>query len=104
VGNTFGSLADTVVGSGILIKSAVGVGGVICIGILCFYPLLKIIVFTIMYRVGSAVLQPVSDRRMVAAMQAAGESGKLLLGFVFAGTLLFVFSIIIVLFCSNCFG
>ncbi len=104
VGNTLGSLADTVVGSGILIKSAVGVGGVICIGILCFYPLLKIIVFTIMYRVGSAVLQPVSDRRMVAAMQAAGESGKLLLGFVFAGTLLFIFSIIIVLFCSNCFG
>ena len=97
VGNTAGSIADTVAGSGLLLKSAVGIGGVVCIGLICLYPLLKIFVFMIMSRVGGAVLQPVSDRKMVTALQVAADSGKLLIEYVLAGALLFVFSIIIVL-------
>ena len=104
VGNTVGSLADTVVGSSILLKSAVGIGGMVCILILCGYPLLKLLVFMGMYQIGSAVVQPVSDRRIVAAMQSAAESGRLLLGYVFAGSMLFILSIIIVLLCTNCLG
>ncbi len=42
VGNTAGSVMDTVYGSGLLIKSAVGVGGVIAIVILCLYPMMKV--------------------------------------------------------------
>ncbi len=102
VGNAVGSMADTVVGSSLLLKSAVGVGGMVCILILCCYPLIKLVVFMGMYQIGSAVLQPVSDRRMVAAMQSAAESGKLLLGYVFSGSMLFLFSILIVLLCTNC--
>lgn len=101
VGNTLGSLADTVLGSGMLIKSAVGVGGLLCIIVMCFYPIVKLLVFTVMYRVGGAMIQPVSDKRVVAALQAAAESGKLLLGYVFAGALMFLLSIIIILVCTN---
>lgn len=101
VGNTFGSLADTVLGSGMLIKSAVGVGGLLCIIVMCFYPLVKLLVFTAMYRLGGAMIQPISDRRVVSALQAAAESGKLLLGYVFAGALMFLLSIIIILVSTN---
>lgn len=101
VGNTVGSVADTVFGSGILIKSAVGVGGLICILVLCFYPLVKLLVFTLLYRIGGAVVQPISDRRVAAALHAAAESGKILAGYVFAGALMFLLSIIIVLVCTN---
>lgn len=51
VGNTAGSVMDTVYGSGLLIKSAVGVGGVIAIVILCLYPMMKVFLFTFLYRV-----------------------------------------------------
>lgn len=101
VGNTVGSMADTVVGSSMLIKSAIGVGGLVCILILCFYPLVKILVFTLLYRIGGAVVQPVSDRRVAAALHAAAESGKILAGYVSAGALMFLISIIIVLVCTN---
>lgn len=101
VGNTVGSVADTVVGTGILIKSAIGVGGLICILVLCFYPLVKLLIFTVMYKIGGAVVQPVSDRRVAAALHAAAESGKILAGYVFAGALMFLLSIIIILICTN---
>lgn len=101
VGNTVGSVADTVVGSSMLIKSAIGVGGLACILILCFYPLVKIIVFTLLYRIGGAVVQPVSDRRVAAALHAAAESGKILAGYVTAGALMFLISILIVLVSTN---
>ncbi len=101
VGNTVGSVADTVVGTGILIKSAIGVGGLICILVLCFYPLVKLLIFTVMYKIWGAVVQPVSDRRVAAALHAAAESGKILAGYVFAGALMFLLSIIIILICTN---
>lgn len=101
VGNTVGSVLETMLGSGVLIKSAVGIGGVIGIFILCIYPLLKLLVFTLVYKVGGAVIQPVSDGRIVAILQSAAASGKILLGYVLAGTLMFTLSITIVLVCTN---
>lgn len=101
VGSSIGSVADTVFGSGMLIKSAVGVGGVLCILVLCFYPLLKLFVFQLMYRAGSALVQPVSDKRVAAALQTAAESSMLLMQFVFAGALMFLLSITIVVVSTN---
>ena len=101
VGNTVGSVMDTLLGSGVLIKSAIGIGGVIGICVLCVYPLLKLLVFTLVYKVGSAVIQPVSDGRVVAILQSAATSGKILLLYVLAGALMFTLSITIVLVCTN---
>lgn len=101
VGNTMETVADTLFGSGMLIKSAVGVGGLVCILLLCFYPMLKLLVFAVMFKIGGALVQPVSDKRMVSALEAAAESGKLMLGYVFAGALMFLLSITITLVSTN---
>lgn len=101
VGNTVGSVVDTVLGSGVLIKSAVGVGGLIGILVLCIYPLMKLLVFTLLYRIGGAVVQPVSDRRIVMVLQSAAASGRILLGYMAASTLMFLLSIVIVLVSTN---
>lgn len=101
VGNTMETVADTLFGSGMLIKSAVGVGGLVCILLLCFYPMLKLFIFAIMFKIGGAFVQPVSDKRMVSALEAAAESGKLMLGYVFAGALMFLLSITIILVSTN---
>lgn len=100
VGNTAGSVMDTVYGSGLLIKSAVGVGGVIAIVILCLYPMMKVFLFTFLYRVaerGAAV----SDHRIVMVLQSAATSGKLMLGYLLASGLMFLLSIVIVLVSTN---
>ena len=101
VGNTVGSVVDTALGSGVLIKSAVEVGGLIGILILCIYPLMKILVFTLLYRMGGAIVQPVSDRRIVMILQSAAASGRLLLGYMAASALMFLLSIVIVLVSTN---
>ena len=101
VGNTVGSVVDTVLGSGVLIKSAVGVGGLIGILILCIYPLIQLFIFTLLYRIGGAVVQPVSDRRIVMVLQSVAASGKILMGYIAASTLMFLLSIVIVLVSTN---
>ena len=90
VGNVFGGITDTIVGSGVLIKSAIGVGGIIAIALICLLPLLKLGLFTFFYRVIAAFSQPVADRRMVAVFQGSADSGKLLFQLVFMTAVLFL--------------
>lgn len=101
VGNTVGSVMDTVLGSGVLIKSAVGVGGLIAIIVLCLYPLLKLLMFTFLYKAGGAAVQPISDRRVVIILQSVAASGKILLGYLVVSTLMFLLSITIILVSTN---
>jgi len=101
VGNTLGSAADTILGSGMLIKSAVGVGGILCIIVLCFYPIIKLSVFTLIYRLSSAFIQPIGDKRIVVVLHAVFESGKILLWYLLAGMIMFLLSITIVLAVTN---
>ncbi|MGN1206440.1 MAG: stage III sporulation protein AE, partial [Eubacterium sp.] len=101
VGNVFGGITDTIVGSGILIKSAIGVGGIIAIALICLLPLLKLGVFTFTYRVMAAFSQPVADRRMVAVFQGSADSGKLLFELVFMVAVLFLLTLTIIIAATN---
>ena len=101
VGNVFGGVTDTIVGSGILIKSAIGVGGIIAIALICLLPLLKLGLFTFTYRVVAAFSQPVADRRMVAVFQGSADSGKLLFQLVFMVAVLFLLTLTIIIAATN---
>lgn len=101
IGNSIGSVADTVVGSGMLIKSAVGVGGILCILILCVYPVVKLFIFQLVYRVCAALVQPVSDKRIASILQTTAESGVFLLKVVLAAGVMFLLSITIVVVSTN---
>lgn len=73
----------------------------IAIVILCLYPMMKVFLFTFLYRVAGAVAQPVSDHRIVMVLQSAATSGKLMLGYLLASGLMFLLSIVIVLVSTN---
>ncbi len=104
VGNTVGSVLDTLFSSGVLIKSAVGVGGLIAILLLCVYPIIQLALFALSYKISGALVQPVSDTRIVTMLVAVHNSGKLLLGYVSAAALMFMLSIVIVLVSTNMIG
>jgi len=101
VGNALNVAAKTVIGSGVLIKNAIGVGGLIVIIILCAVPLLKLIVISFMYQVAEAAVQPVSDDRIVKSIHIVSEGVSLLLGALGTAILLFVLSLAIITSASN---
>ena len=101
IGNALNAAAKTAIGSGVLIKNAIGVGGLIVILIVCAVPLIKLLVITLLYKVAEAVVQPVSDPRIVSCIHKTGDSVLLLL--MAAGTviLLFILSLAIIASSSN---
>lgn len=101
VGNVFGGVTDTVIGTGILIKSAVGVGGLVAVGVICLVPMLRLGVFTVVYRGLAAFAQPVADKRLVSVYQSVADSGKLLLQLVFMTAVMFLVTLAIVIAATN---
>lgn len=101
IGNAFGMAAKAAIGSGVLLKNAVGTAGVIVICVVCAVPLLKLLVIVLMYKLVEAVIQPVSDERLIQCVHITGEG--ILLLFKAAGTviLLFVLSLAMITSSSN---
>lgn len=101
VGNVFGGLTDTVIGTGVLIKSAVGVGGLVAVCIICIAPIVKLGVFTVVYKGLAAFAQPVTDKRLVSVFQSTADGGRLLLQLVFMTAVMFLVTLAIVIAATN---
>ncbi|TAH66648.1 MAG: stage III sporulation protein AF [Anaerolineaceae bacterium] len=96
VGNAIGSVAETVIGAGVLLKNAIGVAGLIVIIAICFVPIIQLIVVTLIYKFSSAAIQPISDKRIIECISASAKSAQMLLQCVLVGAILFLLSITIV--------
>ncbi len=96
VGDVFGSVAESVLGAGILLKNAIGIAGVLVIVIVCAVPIIKLAITSLIYRVSSAAVQPISDKRMLNCVSATAEASSLLLQTVCIGAVLFLLTITIV--------
>jgi stage III sporulation protein AE len=96
VGNAIGSVAETVIGAGVLLKNAIGVAGLVVIIIICSVPIIQIVVVTLIYKFSSAALQPISDKRVIECISASAKSSQMLLQCVIVEAILFILSITIV--------
>ncbi|MDF2803618.1 MAG: hypothetical protein K0S61_3521 [Anaerocolumna sp.] len=96
VGGVFGSVAESVIGAGVLLKNAIGVAGVIVIVTICALPIIKLAVTTLIYRVSGAAVQPISDKRMLKCITASADASLLLLQTVLTSAILFLLTITIV--------
>ncbi|MDO4165854.1 MAG: stage III sporulation protein AE [Eubacteriales bacterium] len=95
VGNTIGSVTSAVLCAGKLVKNAVGVAGVIAVFLICAIPLLRLLVYRVCYQLIAAVIQPVSDGRVIRCFGAMTESVRLLVQIVAMGAMLFILSIVV---------
>ncbi|MEG0154262.1 MAG: stage III sporulation protein AE [Lachnospiraceae bacterium] len=96
IGNALGGVAEVVLGAAVLIKNGIGIlGAIICITI-CLGPLLQVAVMTFMYKLAAALLQPISDKRIVGCISGMGEGCRLLLRAVFTTGVLFLLTIAVV--------
>ena len=73
VGRIISSVSDIVLGCGTLIKNSIGVAAAITIMVISIIPVLKILLSSIGYKLVGAVLEPVSDKRIVNAVNGMYE-------------------------------
>ncbi|MCL2456165.1 MAG: stage III sporulation protein AE [Defluviitaleaceae bacterium] len=97
VGSAFTAAVDTVVNFSQAARSGVMVALVIVLCVAIAAPLLKIFVFSFVYRLTAAFLQPVADARLVALMDGAGKTMAMLFNAAALIGVVCIFTVVILL-------
>lgn len=92
-GGLVSSAAQTVYGTGLLVKNAIGAAGLVVIVILVALPIIKLTIYTMLYRVSAALIQPISDKRLLECLCGVSRAIGFLLYVVLIGAILFFVSI-----------
>lgn len=79
VGDVFDSVSDLLLGSAILIKNSIGAAALLILAALCLIPIGKLALFALSYKLAAAVVQPVSDTRIVECISCVGDGMVLLM-------------------------
>lgn len=101
IGAGAGTVADLLIGSGTIIKNAIGTTIIIGMAVICIIPAVKIMVFILMYKVVDALLQPVTEKNISESLSGVIEGGKILLKITLYSVALFSVSIAIICIVTN---
>ena len=101
VGKFLSDAMDTVVGCSMLLKNAVGIIGLIALFIICIMPILKIAAILFIFKVSSAVIEPISDSRIVDCLNDISKSLLFILSTVLAVGMMFFIAISIIINAGN---
>lgn len=96
VGNTADGVVELVLGSAVMIKNSIGVVLLLLFLLLCAAPLAKIAVIAGLLKCAAAFMGIVSDKRITACANRAGDAGVLLFKTTGTAMLLFLISIAVV--------
>lgn len=101
VGSMMADAMEVVVGGSLLIKNALGVFGLLTLIALLAFPLLKIFAMVIIYRIATALVQPLSDPRLVEALSVLAGTLTSLMAAVATAALMFFVVITVVIGIGN---
>lgn len=101
VGNTMRVATESILQASLLIKNAIGVAGLIVIIAICLIPIIKLAIYQLIYSFGAAIVQPISDKRIINCINATAKSAKMLMSIVMVAAVLFLFTIVIVTSTTN---
>ncbi len=96
IGNSAEAVAGLMAQSGEMIKNGIGTAAFFIIGAIAVIPVIKLAILILMYQITCAMLQPVSDKRMVEAISAICEGSKHLLQLAATAGILYMVTIAIV--------
>lgn len=96
VGNAVGGAAEIVLGTAVLIKNGIGMGGAVISVAICAAPILQMLIMAFMYKLAAAIVQPVSDRRITSCISGISEGFEIMVRIIFATGMLFMLTIAIV--------
>jgi stage III sporulation protein AE len=101
IGNALNAVTELVLGSAVLIKNSIGVASLIVLIFICASPVIKLAISTFLYKLISAVLQPVSEKRMLECINGVGEGIELLLKALIVAVVLFLVTIAMIAVSTN---
>lgn len=96
IGNVAQNVTDVLLGSGVLLKNGIGVVAAVIIISICLIPVAEVGCYVLFYHVLAAVAEPVSDKRLIDAIEDMGEGIGLLARLLFTVCAMFLLTIAIV--------
>lgn len=97
VGKILSDTTEMVLGSGIVLKNAVGIIGVIVIIGICAMPIIRLAVLTALYHILSAVCQPIADKKIIDIIEQMRDTFKVLLAMVCSISVMLIIGLTIVI-------
>ncbi len=97
VGKILSDTTEVVLGSGVILKNAVGIIGVIVIIGICAMPIIRLAVLTLLYHVLSAVSQPIADKKIIDIIEQMRDTFKVLLAMVCSISVMLIIGVTIVI-------
>ncbi|UOF90117.1 stage III sporulation protein AE [Fodinisporobacter ferrooxydans] len=101
VGKMFSDATETVIGASLLVKNAVGLGGVLIVLFICAFPSIQILSLSLIYNLASALIQPLGNSPIVSCLSQIGKSMSLVFAALATVGLMFFISITMIIAASN---
>ncbi|NLK08354.1 MAG: hypothetical protein GX316_06595 [Firmicutes bacterium] len=101
LGNTFSQALDVAVGGSLLIKNGLGALGLGTILLITAFPMVKILAIMFIYRTVTALIEPISDPRLVAAMASCASVISVIFVAVMTVTIAFMLTITVLVGMGN---
>ena len=96
VGAAMNTALGAVIGSGVLIRNVLGMGSLIVILLICVVPVVRVCMVFLSYKVVQAVIQPVTDKRLLDGMESMTQGVGMLLQVLIGCVLMFILSLDVV--------
>lgn len=101
VGKILGDAVDTVIGCTTILKNAVGIVGVVVIIGICIMPIIKLVLLMATYYIGSAICQPIADKKIIDLLSQMGDTFKILLAILCSVSVMIIIGTTLVMKISN---
>ncbi|NFA61351.1 stage III sporulation protein AE [Clostridium sporogenes] len=95
VGKCLSDAISTVAGYSLLLKNSISTLGLIVIVAMLLIPAIKLLIMAFMYKMAAALIEPISDSRLVNSIGAAGDSLILILSCLICVSVMFFIMIAI---------
>ena len=93
IGNVVDGMGQIFISSGLVIKNCIGAAGLIVLLLLCAAPFLKMAGLAVLYKVLSAMIEPIADKRLSGGMNGIANAGMLYLKILITCLMLFFLTI-----------
>lgn len=77
VGGAANGVSEVLLGSGMIIKNAIGIAGIVALVCIGIGPLLKTGIITLLYKIMAAVVEPLSDKRISGCIKQLSNAALL---------------------------
>ena len=101
VGKILGDAVDTVIGCTTILKNAVGIVGVIVVIGICIVPIIKLVLLMSTYYIGSAICEPIADKKIIELLAQIGDTFKILLAILCSVSVMSIIGTTLVIKISN---